>query len=159
MVKLKIRPCNVFIRKISSYIAAWYSASLSYAGRVELVRTVLQVVECFWLFIFAISATVASKITILCWNFLWVDTKPLVAWNNICLPKHEGRLVLEILKTGIASYSPKCFGTYISKKIPFGSNGSTKYIFEGQTFDSIKRKKDYSPLFKKVLEIGIESWA
>ncbi|XP_022865107.1 uncharacterized protein LOC111384987 [Olea europaea var. sylvestris] len=77
--KLKISSYDVFINKISAYICAWYKASLSYAGRAKLVRAILQGVECFWLSIFLISATVTSRVICLCRKFLWGLKKPLVA--------------------------------------------------------------------------------
>ncbi|GFY88190.1 hypothetical protein Acr_06g0001300 [Actinidia rufa] len=44
------------IDKITDYISAWAGANLSYAGRAELVKSVLQGVECFWLTILSIPA-------------------------------------------------------------------------------------------------------
>ncbi|GFZ21489.1 similar to CYCLIN D3;2 [Actinidia rufa] len=66
-----------------------------YAGRTELVKSVLQGVECFWLSIIPIPAGVRSKIIQLCRNFLWSgncnsNKKPLVAWNEVTMPKSEG---------------------------------------------------------------------
>ncbi|XP_022897538.1 uncharacterized protein LOC111411216 [Olea europaea var. sylvestris] len=46
-----------------------------FMGRMELVRSVLKGVECFWLSIFPILATIASKVISLCRNFLWESKK------------------------------------------------------------------------------------
>ncbi|XP_022849628.1 uncharacterized protein LOC111371725 [Olea europaea var. sylvestris] len=67
--------------------------------KVELIRAVLQRVECFWLFIFPISATITSMIVSYCWKFLWGSKKPLVAWKDLCLPKDEGGIGLKDLKS------------------------------------------------------------
>ncbi|KAL2518694.1 CCHC-type domain-containing protein [Abeliophyllum distichum] len=63
------------------------ATSLSYAGRAELIRVVLQGVECFWISILPIPAAVIDHITRLYRNFLWGSKKPLVAWRDVCLPK------------------------------------------------------------------------
>ena len=95
--RLTINQFNPLISKISEYISAWAGASLSYAGRCELIRAVLQGVECFWLSILPIPVGVRDRISALCRNFLWggktsVSKKPLVAWKDVCRPKSEGGL-------------------------------------------------------------------
>lgn len=49
---------------------------------------------------FPIPIMVASKIISLCRNFLWRSKKPLLAWNQIYLPKYEGELGFRNLKVG-----------------------------------------------------------
>ncbi|GFY92706.1 pyruvate decarboxylase-2 [Actinidia rufa] len=95
--RLTIEQFNPFITKIFEYINAWAGATLSYAGRSELIRSVLQGVECFWLSILPIPVGVREKVIALCRNFLWggravVSKKPLVAWKELCRPKSEGGL-------------------------------------------------------------------
>ena len=95
--RLTIEQFRPLILKISDYISVWAGATLSYAGRSELIKAVLQGVECFWLSILPIPGGVRDKITSLCRNFLWggkitVAKKPLVAWKEICRPNQEGGL-------------------------------------------------------------------
>ncbi|GFY91584.1 hypothetical protein Acr_07g0017800 [Actinidia rufa] len=95
--RLTIAQFSPLIDKISDCISAWAGASLSYAGRTELIKSVLQGVECYWLSILPIPVGVRTKIIHLCRNFLWsgkatINKKPLVAWKDVCLPKHEGGL-------------------------------------------------------------------
>ena len=45
--RLTIAQFNPFFDKISDYISAWAGASLSYAARTELIKSVLRGVECF----------------------------------------------------------------------------------------------------------------
>ncbi|GFZ11161.1 hypothetical protein Acr_22g0005590 [Actinidia rufa] len=90
--RLTIEQFNPLITKISDYVSAWAGATLSYAGRSELIRSVLQGVECFWLSILPIPVGVRDKVISLCRNFLWGGKavsfkKPLVAWREICRPK------------------------------------------------------------------------
>ena len=67
---LSIGQYSPLFDKISDKINAWAGATLSYAGRTELIKSVLQGVECFWLAILPIPAGVKAKIVQLCRNFL-----------------------------------------------------------------------------------------
>ncbi|GFS29381.1 granulin repeat cysteine protease family protein [Actinidia rufa] len=69
--RLSIAQYSPLIDRISDSISAWAGATLSYAGRTELIRSVLQGVECYWLSILPIPAGVKAKIVQLCRNFLW----------------------------------------------------------------------------------------
>lgn len=97
-LKLKL---NCFVLFIAAYISAWMSTSLSYVRRVELLMAVLLWVECFWLSICPILATVTARITRLCRNFFWLSKKPLVAWKDVCLSKSEEDLDSGTLNVGI----------------------------------------------------------
>ncbi|GFS40753.1 hypothetical protein Acr_00g0070330 [Actinidia rufa] len=97
--KLSIAQFSPLIDKISGYISAWAGANLSYAGKTELKKLVLQGVECFWLSLLPIPVGVRAKIDQLCRNFLWsgkcnANKRPLVFWKEITLPKIEGGLVI-----------------------------------------------------------------
>ncbi|GFZ02105.1 hypothetical protein Acr_15g0007140 [Actinidia rufa] len=52
--RLTIEQFKPLISKKIDYISAWTGASLSYAGRSELIKSVLRGVECFWLSILPI---------------------------------------------------------------------------------------------------------
>ncbi|GFY86576.1 hypothetical protein Acr_05g0002150 [Actinidia rufa] len=93
--KLTIAQFHPFMDRSSGYITSW--AGMTYAGRSELIRSVLQGVECFWLSSLPMPVGVRDKINRMCRNFLWgskccVVKKALVAWDDICLPKKEGGL-------------------------------------------------------------------
>ncbi|XP_022873084.1 uncharacterized protein LOC111392029 [Olea europaea var. sylvestris] len=93
--KLKVSCYAPFLDKITTYIGAWNCSSLSYAGKVELIRAVLQGVEYFVLSIFPIPGTIISRIVSHCRKFLWGSKKPLVTWKDLCLLKDEGGLSLK----------------------------------------------------------------
>ncbi|XP_006580728.1 uncharacterized protein LOC114411129 [Glycine soja] len=61
----------------------WSKKSLSYAGKLELIRAVIQGIVNFWMGIFPLPQSVMDRINASCRNFLWgkVDigkNKPLV---------------------------------------------------------------------------------
>ena len=110
--RLTIVQYSPLISKISDHISAWAGATLSYAGRCELIKSVLQGVECFWLSILPIPIGVRDKVISLCRNFLWggkatCSKHPLVAWSDICRPKSEGGLGFIDLKAWNAALLSK----------------------------------------------------
>ena len=92
------------LQSLERSIQSWMGKNLSYAGRLELLKSVLSGIIQFWLAIFPIPSTVIAQITSICRNFLWTgDIKKchsaLVAWKKVCLPKEEGGLAILDLKT------------------------------------------------------------
>ncbi len=87
------------IQRIDGYIRAWNQKSLSSAGRVELIRAVVEGVQSFWLRAFPIYDSVIGQITSLCRAFLWGSKFNKVAWSDICKPKAEGGLGLKHVAT------------------------------------------------------------
>lgn len=78
------------LEQIAGQIGLWTASSLSHAGRLELIRSVLQGIHCFWLSTLPVPMEVIDRVTRLCRRFLWDDGKPLVAWHVLGFPKEEG---------------------------------------------------------------------
>lgn len=90
--KLKNCHFNHLVEKIAKFFNDWSVNSLSYAGRLELLKSVIQGIESFWIQHFPIPSGVLDMINKLCRTFLWAGLKPKVAWTSICTPKDEGGL-------------------------------------------------------------------
>ncbi|VFQ58399.1 unnamed protein product [Cuscuta campestris] len=89
--------CDKLTEKIAAKINMWKSKHISYAGRVNLINTILMGVITFWSRIFILPKKVLKRINDLCRNFLWNATaeykkSPYVQWENICIPKKIGGL-------------------------------------------------------------------
>lgn len=152
--KLKVNHYAPFLDKIAAYIHAWTSTSLSYAGRAELVRSVVQGVECFWLSIFPIPAAVTSRIIRLCRNFLWNSKKPLVAWSEVCLPKSEGGLGFRDIKCWNNALLAKSLWNIHAKKDTLWVRWVNHVYLRGASIWELSSKKDDSPLLKKIVSIA-----
>ncbi|XP_022842018.1 uncharacterized protein LOC111365713 [Olea europaea var. sylvestris] len=151
--KLKVSCYAPFLDKIVASIEAWNCSSLSYAGKVELIRAVLQDVECFWLSIFPILTIITSRIISLCPKFLWGSKKPLVAWKNIYLPKEEGGLGLKDMKSWNLALLAKSLWNIQHKKDMLWIHWTHQVYLKGTCIWDILPRKDHSLLFKKLLEI------
>lgn len=88
--------------KMLESIKSWTSKFLSYAGRVQLIKTILFSTQIFWSQVFILPKKVIQVAESLCKNFLWsggVDTikTSLIAWEKLCTPKiTEGLGFLDI---------------------------------------------------------------
>lgn len=97
--KLKTFHFDPLVDRITNFFCSWSSHNLSCAGRLELLRAVIQGVGSFWIQNFPIPTTIIDKINRLCRRFLWGGTKPKGSWADICTPKEEGGLGLRDSKT------------------------------------------------------------
>lgn len=93
-VKLSTSDYSSLVDAISLKISKWPRNTLSYAGKVKLVRSVVQGVECFWLSILPLPSNIIDKIYYLCRKFIWSTKHPPIAWSMFCKPINDGGLGL-----------------------------------------------------------------
>ncbi|XP_019238427.1 PREDICTED: uncharacterized protein LOC109218515 [Nicotiana attenuata] len=90
------------IDKILTRIKSWTTRYLSYAGRLQLVKSVLYSIQVYRSQVFVLPRKVIQMIEATCRNFLWtggndLSKKALIAWDRLCLPKAAGGLnILDI---------------------------------------------------------------
>ncbi|XP_038708538.1 uncharacterized protein LOC120003588 [Tripterygium wilfordii] len=107
--RLLVSQFSPLLEKLEMAIQSWLGKHLSYAGRLELLKSVLQGMVQFWIGIFPMPEQVIKKITGLCRNFFWSGNafgraSAPVAWANVCLPKKEGGLGLMDLRARNLSF-------------------------------------------------------
>ncbi|XP_057463935.1 uncharacterized protein LOC130753806 [Actinidia eriantha] len=151
----QFRPLTV---KISEYISAWAGATLSYAGRSELIRSVIQGVECFWLSILPIPVGVRDKIVALCRNFLWggkaaSPKKPLVAWKDVCKPKSEGGLGFIDLNAWNMALMSKSLWNLQAKKDSLWVKWVSHFYLKGQPFWEYNSTRQDSQMIRQLAQI------
>ncbi|XP_056687909.1 uncharacterized protein [Spinacia oleracea] len=93
--KLRYVDRKPLIEKTSARIRSWTAKFLSYAGRLQLVKSVLFGMQLYWCQIFVMPKKVMKEIQQLCRCFLWTGSdlgskKETVAWDDMCLPKSCG---------------------------------------------------------------------
>ncbi|GFS33342.1 hypothetical protein Acr_00g0027830 [Actinidia rufa] len=148
--RLTIEQFRPLTAKISEYISAWAGATLSYAGRSELIRSVIQGLKCFWLSILPISVGVRDKIVALCRNFLWLGKaaspkKPLVAWKDVCKPKSEGDLgFIDLNAWNMALMSKIPLELASKERLLMGEMGEP-YLFKRAAFMGVQSDKARLP--------------
>jgi len=96
--------CVPLIERITSRIKLWTSSSLTYAGRLQLIKSVLFSIQVYWTSLFILPRTTIKKLESIFSAFLWkgsslTHTGAKVAWQSICFPLREGGLGIKSLQT------------------------------------------------------------
>ncbi|XP_038995731.1 uncharacterized protein LOC120120046 [Hibiscus syriacus] len=102
--KLTDKDCQALLDNIKSRLHQWSKKKLSYAGRAELIKTVLYSIANYWCRQLVLPQSIIKKIEQLCSRFFWKgsDTSAVgarVSWVKICKPKSEGGLGLKDIKS------------------------------------------------------------
>ncbi|GJV50983.1 MACPF domain-containing protein CAD1 [Tanacetum coccineum] len=97
------RDCKVLVEKAQNRIGDWKNKSLSYAGRLQLCKSVISSMHVYWASVLMIPIGILLDIEQLIRGFLWCNGelkhgKAKVAGADICLPKSEGGLGLRSLE-------------------------------------------------------------
>ncbi|KAJ9535832.1 hypothetical protein OSB04_un001013 [Centaurea solstitialis] len=84
-------------------IMDWKNRWLSFAGRLQLINSVLSSISVYWSSMFLLPVSVVKEVEKLLRNFLWssgeaIRGKAKVAWKVVCLPRSKGGLGVRSLK-------------------------------------------------------------
>ena len=94
--------CRTLVDKITMKVKQWSSRSLSFAGRAQLLNSVIFGMYSYWANIFILPHEVIELINKICRNFLWggnadYNKIPYISWQSTCLPKKHGGIGLKNL--------------------------------------------------------------
>ncbi|XP_020270783.1 uncharacterized protein LOC109845967 [Asparagus officinalis] len=93
--RLSYLDCSSLISKISDKLQVWQSRkNLSYAGRIQLIKTVILGIQTYWTSNYILPIRVLEKIDMLCSAFLWGSKIHQVSWIEVCKDKKIGGLGL-----------------------------------------------------------------
>ncbi|KAG7600321.1 Reverse transcriptase zinc-binding domain [Arabidopsis suecica] len=97
--KLKISEYAPLVEKVKKRFSSWAVKSLSFAGRLQLIASVITGLVVFWISTFKLPKGCIREIESLCSRFLWSGGienhhKAKVSWSTVCLPRSEGGLGL-----------------------------------------------------------------
>ena len=95
---------NPILEKMERKLVGWKKLYLSKGGRVTLIKSTLSNLSTYFLSLFPIPASVASRIARLQRDFLWggLGDEPkfhLVDWSTVCSPLSSGGLGIRNLRT------------------------------------------------------------
>jgi hypothetical protein len=101
--RLSVSDCRILLDKIVNRINSWTSKNLSFAGRLQLLNSVLYSLQVYWASLFILPKQVTKEITQKFNQFLWNGkegsrAKAKIAWDELCFPKKEGGLGLKNLE-------------------------------------------------------------
>ncbi|XP_039024361.1 uncharacterized protein LOC120157217 [Hibiscus syriacus] len=160
--KLSEKDCLPLIDNIKHRHHNWAGKFLSYAGRLELIKTVLYSVVNFWSRQFILPQKVVKRLEQLCSRFLWKGSDiaasgARISWDKIYYPKSEGGLGLK----NISSWNKTCMVHLIRKLL--AGQGSLWiawvhcYVIKSKSFAEINECPSYSWCFKKLIRLRSEA--
>ncbi|KAL0696593.1 hypothetical protein Bca4012_063773 [Brassica carinata] len=101
---LNLVNCEPLLHQIKKRLSSWTVKSLSFAGRLLLIKTVISSIITFWCSAFILPKACIRRINSLCSVFLWkgdIESKnsARVAWEKCVLTKEQGGLGIKDLQT------------------------------------------------------------
>jgi len=92
--RLKVVYCKGLVDRITAKVQHWTCRTLSYAGRVQLINSVLFSIQVYWASLFLLPRQVIKNVEQIMKSFLWSgsdmrNTGAKVA-DQVYLPKKEG---------------------------------------------------------------------
>nr|TKR85207.1 hypothetical protein D5086_0000250130 [Populus alba] len=144
------------LHKLESAVNGWLGRNLSYAGRAELLKSVLYGMVQFWLNIFPFPEVVIKHVTSICRNFLWTGNtlqskSALVKWHTVCLPKSEGGLGFFDFKARNNSFLAKLIWNIHLKSDSIWINWVHQYYLQSSSIWDITAHSTSSPLWKSTI--------
>ncbi|CAH1440394.1 unnamed protein product [Lactuca virosa] len=149
---------NSLLKKIKMRIFNWKSKALSFAGRLQLINSVLTSIHVYSASIFKIPIATIKEIEKLCKSFLWangevVKGKAKVKWNDICKPKIYGGLGVKNLRKWNDALLAKHVWNVINSKNSLWVQWVKSNYIGNRNFWDILQKKSMSWTWKRFLEV------
>ncbi|GJS75796.1 putative reverse transcriptase domain-containing protein [Tanacetum coccineum] len=115
--RLYVNDCFVLVDKVKKRILDWKNKSLSFAGRLQLILSVVGSMQVYWSSMFILPITISNEVERLIRDFLWnygdfKRGKARIKWADVCKPKVEGGFE----KEGLSWSWKKILSEFISKR-------------------------------------------
>lgn len=165
--KLTIANCEPLLQQIKGKITSWSARSLSYAGRLLLLTTVVAEINNFWCSTFTLPKSCIAKINSMCSSFLWKGSvegrhSAKVAWEAITKPKSEGGLGIKNLFIWNKACMLRLVWMLFTQAGSIWAAWYREEILGGSlcNFWRIKKKNNYSWMANKILKAKdcVYSW-
>lgn len=147
--KLSKEDCAPIVDKVKRKLTSWSTKKLSYAGRIQLINSVVFHYLVYWSNIFMLPKAIIKHIDSLCRKFLWSGqieqkTMVLVSWDAVCTPKSEGGLSVKQL----GSWNKAAYGKILWKILANPNCLWTKWVravyLKGECLWNVKSRSDDS---------------
>ncbi|GJV92532.1 putative RNA-directed DNA polymerase [Tanacetum coccineum] len=152
------RDCKVLVEKARNQIGDWKNKSLSFVGRLQLCKLVISFMQVYWASVLVIPMGIVTDIQQLIRGFLWCNGdykrgKSKVAWDDICLPKHEGGLGLRSLEVFNLALMTTHIWNIVSSKKSLWVRWVYSYKLRGRTLWDVRFKANISLGWRKLLQL------
>ncbi|WZY72848.1 hypothetical protein YC2023_005088 [Brassica napus] len=156
--KLKISEYALLVTKITGCFQAWSVKLLSFAGRLQLLKTVIFGLINFWVSAFMLPNGCISSIEALCTRFLWsgnTEKKGIakIAWSTVCLPKEEGGLGVRSIRVWNQVLGLKLIWRLLSNSPSLWADWHMSIHLTENSFWTIEPSQSDSWTWKRILKL------
>ena len=150
--------CKMLVEKVRNRIGNWKNKSLSSAGRLQLISSVLFSLQGYWASMFTLPVSVIDKLERIMRGFLWCQGdlkagKAKVAWVDICLPKTEGGLGIRWLSEWNISLLSAHIWSIVTRKETLWVRWVHAYKLCGSSFWNVSSQGNLSWGWRSLLNI------
>ena len=155
--RLKHADCILLLERLMARIKLWTSSSLTYAGRLQLIKSVLFSIQVYWSSLFILPCSIIAKIEGILSAFLWKGTSMAhvgakVAWKSICYPLTEGGLGITNLKTWNKAATLKHIWRLLVDKDSLWTIWVTTVLLRNKSFWHVNVPSTASWSWRKILQ-------
>ncbi|KAJ9535153.1 hypothetical protein OSB04_un001767 [Centaurea solstitialis] len=155
-----LRPVDFspLITRVRLRIQNWKSKFLSFGGRKQLVSSVLQSLQLYWMAVFLIPSGVVHEIEKLLRNFIWTQGEPSVgkckvAWDMVCRPLENGGLGFRRLALWNRALLMKNLWFILTNKDCLWVSWVRSYALRNAFFWTAKRTTRWSWVLAKIMSL------
>ncbi|CAN1152031.1 LINE-1 reverse transcriptase homolog [Linum perenne] len=156
--KIKAKDCEVLLEKITAKISGWRVQTLSYAGRLQLVKSVLATMSQYWMTIFLLPTSIIKAVEKLCSDFLWKVSdgnhkRAKVAWKYITFPFDEGGLEIRDMSIWNTSCVIRHIWSILASAGSIWVAWIKAYRLQNKTIWSCEGKPYHSWFWRRILKV------
>ncbi|GJZ80021.1 putative RNA-directed DNA polymerase, eukaryota, reverse transcriptase zinc-binding domain protein [Tanacetum coccineum] len=156
--RLIFQDCKELIEKVQNRVNDWKNKSLSAAGRLQLIRSVLSSMHIYWASMFILPSCVLNDIEQLMRGFLWCQGRlkkgrAKVSWDLVCRPRNEGGLGIRKLDLFNKALMAVHLWNLISLKDSLWVKWIHTYKLKNQSFWDIPIRGNMTWGWRKILQI------
>lgn len=158
--KLSLTNCEPLIHQIKSRFSSWSVKTLSFSGRLLLVKTVIAGITTFWCSAFILPKACVNRINSLCSMFLWKGTleghhSARISWETVVLTKRHGGLGVKDLSTWNKACALRLQWLLFFRPDSVWVQWFKEVILKGSVHNywTTKPKRSYSWLVNKLLKL------
>ncbi|XP_062093759.1 uncharacterized protein LOC133799776 [Humulus lupulus] len=156
--KWKASDCGMILDKLNKNLNCWASKNLSFAGRAQLIHSVLLGIRNFWMSIFILPFKITAAIDKSCRDFLWGSNGNrsklhIPSWEKVCLPKKLGGIGFREGKKWNMALMAKFLWAISNKQDCLWVRWINSIYLKEQSIWNIPIKQEMSWYFKKLLRL------
>ncbi|KAK9071869.1 hypothetical protein SSX86_008299 [Deinandra increscens subsp. villosa] len=161
--RLYSKDCASLIDRVKKRVDDWKNKSLSFAGRLQLIKSVLASMQVYWASVFLLPISIIEDIERIINKFLWTQTdnckgKVRVSWNEVCFPKSQGGLGIKSLKVRNKALVSKLVWNIISGKENIWTKWIQTHRLEGRSLWEIPDKRDKCWSWRNIMKCRDVVW-